>query len=50
MHLIFEDNLKTCRTVKAPINLYDGFFFLLKDLKVDVANFRLLDDSLPFAL
>lgn len=48
MHLILEYNLKTCRTVKAPINLYD--FFLLKDLKVDVANFRLLDDGLPFAL
>lgn len=49
MHLILEYNLKTCRTVKAPINLYD-VFFLLKDLKVDVANFRLLDDGLPFAL
>lgn len=28
MHLIFEYNLKTCRTVKAPINLYDVFFFI----------------------
>lgn len=31
MHLILEYNLKTCRTVKAPINLYDVFF--IKRLK-----------------